>query len=306
MDKTVECLRVEQVSKIIKKRTIIDEVSLTVNRGDIFGLVGENGAGKTTLMRLITGLIKPSKGNIFINQVNVCEDVNLLSSIGAIIEGPDLYKQLSGFRNLKIMANMYENIGNERIMEVASLLGIKERLGDKVKTYSLGMRQRLAIAITLLNHPKLLIFDEPLNGLDPQGVRELRTIMKELVEKEGVTIIISSHILSELELICNQFCIIKNGKVVEVQNIDISESANQQYEFHFFEDCNLVEMEGLLKSYKTDIISMDPKKVVLKVEAEEKIKIMKMMLEHNYQIDSIIPIKRSLEDYFIERVGEKK
>lgn len=299
-------MKIDNIFKKIKKKQIIQGVTLSVNEGEIFGLVGANGAGKTTIIRMMTGLIKPTQGCVYINGKNVYQNVNALSDIGAIIEGPDLYRHLSGYRNLKIAANMYDGVSEERIKEVASLLGIQTRLGDKVKTYSLGMRQRLAIAITLLNQPKLLVLDEPLNGLDPQGVREIRTLMKELSQKEKVTIIISSHILSELELVCDRFCILNQGMVSEVKDMEISRQSEGECEIAFLAECNMVETEKLIKGFDIDIVSMESGKVVIKTDERKRADLIKKLSECDYQIKTVIPLKVSLEDYFIQKVGENK
>lgn len=301
-----EFIKIHNISKKIKKRNIIHDFSLNIKEGEIFGFVGVNGAGKTTILRMITGLIKPTKGCIYINGKDVAQDIKVLSDIGAIIEGPDLYKHLSGYRNLKIAANMYENISKERIIEVAALLGIKDRLNDTVKTYSLGMRQRLAIAMALINSPKILVLDEPLNGLDPQGVREIRTIMRELAQKEKVTIIISSHILSELELVCDRFCIINQGTLIEVKELGAAQPSDSICEITFMNEYNMLEMENIVKSFHIDIVSIEPKKIVIQTDDDKKAKMIKKIAECDYRIQTVVPVKLSLEDYFVQRVGDNK
>lgn len=305
MNSGKECVRFEHVSKIIKKRKIIEDVSLEIYQGEIFGLVGENGAGKTTLIRMMTGLIRPSEGEVQVWNEEVFDHASVLDKIGAIIEGPDLYKNLSGFENLRIMANMYSNVSKERIYEVAQLLGIKDRLGDKVKTYSLGMRQRLGIAVALLNHPKLLVLDEPLNGLDPTGVKEVRLLMKKLAETENVTIVISSHILSELELVCDRFAIIDHGKVLEVNEVAQSKEVADQTAISFLDDCNMEQVKKILQPFAAELISSETKKIILKAEPEIRAEVIKALAQNDLRIESVIPIQQSLEDYFVQKVGDK-
>ena len=305
MNSGKECVRFEHVSKIIKKRKIIEDVSLEIYQGEIFGLVGENGAGKTTLIRMMTGLIRPSEGKVQVWDEEVFDHASVLDKIGAIIEGPDLYKNLSGFENLRIIANMYPNVSKERIYEVAQLLGIKDRLGDKVKTYSLGMRQRLGIAVALLNHPKLLVLDEPLNGLDPTGVKEVRLLMKKLAETENVTIVISSHILSELELVCDRFAIIDHGKVLEVNEVAQSKEVADQTAISFLDDCNMEQVKKILQPFAAELISSETKKIILKAEPEIRAEVIKALAQNDLRIESVIPIQQSLEDYFVQKVGDK-
>lgn len=303
---TKEYIRIEHISKKVKNKQIINDVSLNIQEGEIFGLVGVNGAGKTTIMRILTGLIYPTDGCVYIDGKNVYQNEKVLANVGAIIEGPDLYKHLSGYMNLKLAANMYKYISEERILEVASMLGIKDRLKDKVKTYSLGMRQRLAIATALLNNPSLLVFDEPLNGLDPQGVREVRNIMKELAHEKNVTIIISSHILSEMELVCDRFGIIDKGFLTEVKEMKSSEYANNMWEFTFMNGCNMTQLENITKKMSIEIVSMEAGKLIVKMKDEEKAEFIKKIVEEDFCIYSIVPVRVGLEEYFINKVGEKE
>lgn len=214
-----EVLKIENVSKSIKRRIIINNISFKVNEGDICGFIGPNGSGKTTLIRLITGLITPSKGKIYINN----NDVNInrkkaLSNIGAIVESPIFFSYLTGEQalfNLTLLnENTTKNERKERVKDSLKIVGLYERKNDKISTYSLGMKQRLGIAQALLNNPKVIILDEPINGLDPMGIIELRELIINLNKKEGITFFISSHLLDELQKICNKLVIIKNGTLL--------------------------------------------------------------------------------------------
>lgn len=223
-------LKCENLCKSFGKRQILNNVSLEVNQGDILGFIGPNGAGKTTTIKLILGLQSIDSGTVKINGYDIQKDFEkAIEKVGTIVENPDLYMYLSGYDNLKLISNMYKNISKKRIDEVVKLVKLEQRINDKVSKYSLGMRQRLGIAQALLHKPNLLILDEPTNGLDPEGIKELRELIKDLAEKENMAIVISSHNLSELESFCNKVTIIKNGKVVETNTINEVKKVEHSY-----------------------------------------------------------------------------
>ncbi|RED41214.1 ABC-type multidrug transport system ATPase subunit [Paenibacillus sp. VMFN-D1] len=212
-------LEVLNVSKKAGTRTLVDQVSFSIQAGDVCGFVGPNGAGKTTLIRMMTGLIKPGGGSIRIDGTDVGrERVKALSRVGAIVESPIFFPYMSGRDNLLNLARLHPNVpGTERkarVEEALSIVGLSQRGSDKVKTYSLGMKQRLGIAQALLGDPRLIILDEPANGLDPMGIRELRQLIQRLNQERGITFLVSSHLLDELQRICSRFVIIKEGKLV--------------------------------------------------------------------------------------------
>ena len=216
----MEILKCENLKKIIKNKTLVENISFSANKGDIIGLVGPNGAGKTTIIKLILGLIKLTEGKVLINGYDIQNDfVNAINKVGAIVENPDLYMYLSGYDNLKLTANNYRNITKERINEVIKIVGLEQRIKDKVSTYSLGMRQRLGIAEAIINNPELLILDEPTNGLDVEGIIEIRELIKELSSR-GIAILISSHNLTEIDNLCNRIIAIKNGKIIVNETIE--------------------------------------------------------------------------------------
>lgn len=223
-------LKCENLCKSFGKRQILNNVSLEVNQGDILGFIGPNGAGKTTTIKLILGLQSIDSGAVKINGYDIQKEFEkAIEKVGTIVENPDLYMYLSGYDNLKLISNMYKNINKKRIDEVVKLVKLEQRINDKVSKYSLGMRQRLGIAQALLHKPNLLILDEPTNGLDPEGIKELRELIKDLAEKENMAIVISSHNLSELESFCNKVTIIKNGKIVETSTINEVKKVEHSY-----------------------------------------------------------------------------
>ncbi len=216
----MEVLKCENLKKKIKNKVIVENISFSINSGDVVGLIGANGAGKTTIIKLILGLIKITEGTVLINGFDIQKDfVKAIDKVGAIVESPASYMYLSGYDNLKIAANNFKNIGKERINEVVKIVGLENRIKDKVSTYSLGMKQRLGIAEAILNHPEFLILDEPTNGLDVEGIIEMRELIKKLSDN-GIAILISSHNLSEIDKVCNRIVAIKNGKLVADDTID--------------------------------------------------------------------------------------
>ena len=216
----MEVLKCNNLKKRIKGRIIVERISFTVDNGDIIGLIGSNGAGKTTIIKLILGLIKMTEGNVYINGYNIEKDfVKAIEKVGAIVETPDLYTYLSGYDNLKIVANNYKKITKKRINEVVKIVGLEKRIKDKVSTYSLGMKQRLGIAQAIINKPNLLILDEPTNGLDIEGIIEIRTLIKNLA-MQGIAILISSHNLNEIDKLCNKIIAIQQGKIVVNDTIE--------------------------------------------------------------------------------------
>ncbi|WP_160719109.1 ABC transporter ATP-binding protein [Bacillus sp. USDA818B3_A] len=214
-------LAVNNLKKVIGKREIIKGLTFDLREGEVFGFLGPNGAGKTTTIRMLVGLIKPTAGSIQICGCNVAEDFKqAMNNLGCIVENPELYPYLSGYNNLLHFARMLDGIGEERIKEVTGLVGLTDRIHDKVKTYSLGMRQRLGIAQALLGRPKVLILDEPTNGLDPAGIREMRQFIRFLAEQEGLSVLVSSHLLSEIQLLCDRVAIISKGTIIKTDTVE--------------------------------------------------------------------------------------
>ena len=210
----------ENLKKQVKRKVIIDNISFSVDKGEVVGLIGPNGAGKTTIIKSILGLINLTEGKVTINGYDIKKDfVKAIEKVGAIVENPDSYMYLSGYDNLKITANNYKGITKSRIDEVTKIVGLENRIKDKVSTYSLGMRQRLGIAEAIINNPELLILDEPTNGLDVEGIIEIRNLIKNL-SHQGIAIIISSHNLTEIDNLCNRIIAIKNGKMIVDETIE--------------------------------------------------------------------------------------
>ena len=214
-------LEVKDLSKSFGTRKILDDINLNIYEGDIVGLIGPNGAGKTTLIKTILGLYKYDDGNVRICSYDTKTNLeDALSKIGSIIENPDMYGKLSGRKNLRITELINGLKDKEYTNKMIRFVGLENRIDDKVNKYSLGMKQRLGIANALIKKPKLLILDEPTNGLDPAGIKELRNMLKKISTEENMSILISSHILSEVENICDQIVIIDKGKIIKKFGIE--------------------------------------------------------------------------------------
>lgn len=213
-------LSVQGLKKNVGGKTIIRDVSFDVYAGEIFGFLGPNGSGKTTTIRMLVDLVKPTAGTIRIcgEDIDAAPD-RALAHVGCIVENPEMYSFMTGWENLEQFARMQTGISRERIMEVVGIVGMDGRIHDKVKTYSLGMRQRLGIAQALLCKPKLLILDEPTNGLDPKGIKELREFIR-MLSATGMSLFVSSHLLSEIQLMCDRVAIIAHGEVIAVGEVD--------------------------------------------------------------------------------------
>ncbi len=268
--------------------------------GDILGFIGPNGAGKTTTIKLILGLQNITSGKVYINGYDIEENFKkAIENVGTIVESPDLYMYMSGYENLKLVANLYKNVDKKRIDEIVKLVGLENRIKDKVSKYSLGMRQRLGIAQALLHRPKLLILDEPTNGLDPEGIKEVKVLLKKLAKQENMAILISSHNLAELDTFCNKISIIKNGEIVETNDIDT-------FKKDIKNNCYILEVEdssviGSIIDYKMDILTETEVRVY--IEKEKVPLLIKELVLRNIKIYNVSEENLSLEDAFLKKTG---
>lgn len=214
MDDTDIILRTSGLTKQFGKRIAVQDLDLTVHRGDIYGFLGPNGAGKSTTIRMVLSLIQPTAGSVQLFGADVNGDRSALARVGGLVERPDFYLYLSAMKNMEIVSALYGRVDRRRIMEVLEIVGLADRAGDRVKSYSHGMKQRLGIAQALVAEPELLILDEPTNGLDPQGMKEVRELILRLNRERGMTIFLSSHLLHEIELVATRMCILHRGQLV--------------------------------------------------------------------------------------------
>ena len=299
----MEILKCDNLKKQVKEKVIVEKISFSMDKGDVVGLIGPNGAGKTTIIKLILGLIKITEGKVSINGYDIEKDfIKAIEKVGAIVETPDLYMYLSGYDNLKITANNYKNISKERIKEVVKLVGLENRIKDKVSTYSLGMRQRLGIAEAIINSPELLILDEPTNGLDVDGIIEMRNLITKLSE-QGIAILISSHNLTEIDNLCNRIIAIKNGKIITDDKIE-SFKAFSSEDTYILELNHINNLEQVIQDHKFEKI--EENKIRLYIAKEEISKVMQKLIENNYQVYSVQEEKLTTEQAFRKKVGENK
>jgi ABC-2 type transport system ATP-binding protein len=296
---------IKDVTKVIKGRTIIDNISFEVNKGEVFGFLGPNGAGKTTTIRMIVGLIDITSGDIQIGGKSIKTNFeDAVRHVGAIVENPEMYKFLSGYQNLIHYARMVKGITKEKIDETVKLVGLSDRIHDKVKTYSLGMRQRLGLAQCLLHDPKVLILDEPTNGLDPAGIREIRDYIRLLAREKNMAVIVSSHILSEMEMMCDRIGIIQNGQLIDVQLVqEFVHGNNASFEFEVIPSEKALT---LVKSNFTTIpVTSSRNGITLEVPKENVPAMVKLFVEEDIQVFGIKEVSKTLEDRFLEVTADK-
>ncbi len=294
-------LKVKDLNKKFGKKEVLKSVSFEINEGDILAFIGPNGAGKTTTIKCILGLQRLTKGSITINGYDIKKNfVKAIEKTGCIVESPDVYMYLTGYENLKLQASLYANIKEDSLTNIIRLVGLENRIYDKVSKYSLGMRQRLGIAISLVNSPNLLILDEPTNGLDPEGIKELRELLLKL-SKRGMGILISSHNLSELESFCNKVCIISKGEIIEENSISkIKEIDENKY---IIKVNDTKKIKKLLNS--NDKIIDDNYIEVIKDE-KEIAEFIKILVNNNIDIYEVKKEVLTLEEAFMNRAGGKK
>ncbi|MBD5637173.1 ABC transporter ATP-binding protein [Clostridium botulinum] len=299
----MEVLQVENIHKKIGKREIIKDVSFSVKEGEIFGFLGPNGAGKTTTIRMMVGLIAPTKGRIKIMGHDIQKErIKALKNVGCIVENPDMYNDLTGMQNLKYYADLYGDITKERINEVAELVGLKDRINDKVKKYSLGMKQRLGLGQAILSNPKLLILDEPTNGLDPIGMHEFREIVKDIAKKNNSAVFISSHILSEIEQMCDHFAIINKGSIKTIQAVSEESSNIERLKISTNEIKKIQDVFSKLNFVRN--INVEQNSIVVEISPKNFSEIIKEIGKNDVNIDDICKVESNLENKFMKILEE--
>lgn len=298
-------VELKNISKVIKGRKIIDSLSFQVEAGEVFGFLGPNGAGKTTTIRMIVGLINMSDGDIYICNESIRDQFEkAIKHVGAIVENPEMYKFLSGYENLLHYARMMKGISKEKIMETVELVGLTDRIHDKVRTYSLGMRQRLGLAQSLLHDPKVLILDEPTNGLDPAGIREIRDHLRMLAKERNMAVIVSSHLLSEMEMMCDRIGIIQDGRLVDVQLVKDFVAVEQVFEIELNP---LDKAISLLQEISPDLQCVKRGQALLITVTKEKIpEIIKTLVLQDIRIFGIKEVLKTLEDRFLELTNQRE
>ncbi|MEH7349184.1 ABC transporter ATP-binding protein [Gottfriedia acidiceleris] len=296
-------LELKSVNKSISNQKIIKDISFELYKGEVLGLLGPNGSGKTTTMRMIVGLMSITSGEIYIQGNSIKENFkDSIKHIGAMIETPAFYPFYSGYKNLMYFARMLEGVSKERVLEVIDLLGLSNAIHKKFSTYSLGMKQRLGIAQALLHNPSILILDEPTNGLDPAGVREIRDYLKRIAEVEQTAILLSSHLLSEIELICDRSIIIQNGQFVE--SIELNDKTGEKLFIEIVVKSTKVFENSFTNrdnKYKFDVIN--DQTIIFEIDEEDIPSLMKELVLAGIEIYYVTRKKERLEDLFIQLTG---
>lgn len=299
-------IELKDVTKVIKGRTIIDHISFQVNKGEVFGFLGPNGAGKTTTIRMIVGLMAITSGDISIGGSSIKDKFEeAVRHVGAIVENPEMYKFLSGYQNLIHYARMTKGITKEKIDETVELVGLTDRIHDKAKTYSLGMRQRLGLAQCLLHDPEVLILDEPTNGLDPAGIREIRDYIRLLAREKNMAVIVSSHMLSEMEMMCDRIGIIQNGRLIDVQLVqEFVHGTEVSYEFEVIPGERALTI--VQSNYPNVPTTLSRNGVSVELSKKEIPQLVRLFVEADIQIFGVKEVAKTLEDRFLEVTSEKE
>nr|WP_102692468.1 ABC transporter ATP-binding protein [Rummeliibacillus pycnus] len=289
-------VELKHLSKTIKGKQIIKDLNIELYPGQITGFLGPNGAGKTTTIRMMTGLMKPTDGEVIIDGISLSQNFEkAISNVGVIVENPEMYKFMSGYKNLLHFARMHNSVTKERINEVVQLVGLENRINEKVSTYSLGMRQRLGLAQALLHHPKFLILDEPTNGLDPAGIREFREHLRTIAKQENVSIFVSSHLLAEIELVCDRIAVIKSGELIDIREMTAEQQSTYYIEVE--QPCEEILKE---QNYKYEKHS---KGYLVVIDRKEVPKLIARLAIEGIDIYCVQQHHQSLEDQFLEMTG---
>lgn len=301
----MEAIKLINLSKKIGKKEIIKDLNFEINPGEVFGFIGPNGAGKTTTIRMIVGLMSISKGDVQIFGKSIKKNyAEAVGKVGAIVENPEMYPFMTGRQNLKHFARMIPGIKNERIGEVIAIVGLEKVIDQKVGRYSLGMRQRIGIAQALLHKPSILILDEPTNGLDPAGIREIRQYIRKLADEENVAVVISSHLLSEIELMCDRIGVIKNGELVAIQEVNAAESNDTELRQVQMEVSANAKAIALLKE-TFDIEAVESGNFITLQTSKENIpNIIQTLVANDILIYQVEASRTTLEDKFFDLIGE--
>ena len=298
----VAVLETENLTRRFGRFVAVDQLNLRVEEGDIYGFLGLNGAGKTTTIRMCLQLIRPTAGRVRLFGQDLRDSfISIMSQVGALVELPAYYPHLSARTNLEILRVMSPGIERSRIDEVLELVGLGERRDSKVRTYSQGMRQRLGIAMALLPRPRLVILDEPTNGLDPQGIADIRTVLLNLNRREGVTLLISSHLLHEVEVTCTRVGILKSGKLVEQETVEaILAKAGTTVRIQADPAPRALEIVKALP-FVQGAATDGNGGVTVRVPPERRAEVNAELVKAGVKVSGFVPEQMTLENYFLSR-----
>lgn len=293
-------LSVEHIGKSFGRKKIINDVTFSLSPGEVFGFLGPNGAGKTTLIRIILGLVRSNQGIVSINGFDTRKSFKqAISQTGAVVEIPRFYLYLSGYQNLNLVRNLHPGTPKKKIEEVLEIVGLGERGFDKVGTYSLGMKQRLGLARAIINDPKIVFLDEPMNGLDPQGMYDIRVLIKRLQRESGITFFITSHLLHEVEQVCDTIAVLKEGEILTQGNIhELLASESETVVIHTPEpEPAAAALTGIPYVRSFDIL---PGKLLVHIDRNTSAELTRLLVSRKLEIQYIIPQKHSLEEFFFK------
>ncbi|WP_411169169.1 ABC transporter ATP-binding protein [Clostridium sp. MB05] len=297
----MKVLEVKGLKKKLGKREIIKDISFSVEEGEIFGFLGPNGAGKTTTIRMLVGLINPNEGSISICGHDLKNDTEkALKEVGAVVENPELYKYLSGRENLMQIARI-RNISKSQVDDTIKLVGLENRIDDKVRKYSLGMKQRLGLAASLLSNPKLLILDEPTNGLDPSGILDFREIVKKAAKERGLAVFISSHILSEVQNLCDRVAFINHGTIKSVENV-VDQSMETDTDIICLKLLQKIDVDKLLSIEYINSAREIEDGIEIILLSNKTSELIKYLVNNNYDIQEVFKLRKGLEQRYMELV----
>lgn len=298
-------LQIQNVTKTFGRKTAVDNVSFDLYPGEVFGFLGPNGAGKTTIIKMVMGFFRPDEGTIIINGFNRKTHYEAaMASIGGIVENPEMYNTLSARLNLKMYARLHKGVTSERIDEVLELVGLSDRADDPVKKYSLGMKQRIGLAQAMLHHPKVLILDEPTNGLDPAGIHLLRDVLKKLAHEEGVAVMVSSHLLSEMQLMCDRIGIISHGKLLQICSIeDLMQKAQSSSVYRIKTSNPSKAKEILSEVYPNRISNIGSDTLDIEIDETQINECVRTLVASGSDILGVQKQESTLEDIFLEITG---
>lgn len=291
-------LQTEELKKRYGRRVVVDRLSLTVEQGDIFGFLGQNGAGKSTTIRMALGLVRPTSGRVTVLGNDIARRrTQALKHVGAIIEAPAFYENFSGRQNLRMLASMSGGAERKRIDEVLEIVGLQSRADEPVRVYSHGMRQRLGIAQALLPNPQFVILDEPTDGLDPQGLSETRTLIKRLRNELGLTVMLSSHLLHEVEQICNRVAIIEEGRLLFQGTVDDLVDGQSWIRLRVN---RLTDALAVLEREPGLSVSRNGDEALhLKMSEADVPRINSLLVQQGFRVMELSPQRESLEDVFL-------
>lgn len=294
-------LTLDNVCKTFGVHPVVQSLSFSVEEGEVFGFLGPNGAGKTTTIKMILGLLSMDNGTITIDGHSIEDDfAAAMAHVSGIVENPDMYKYLSGYDNLLLQARAC-GADRTQIDKAVEMVGMQGRIRDKFKTYSLGMKQRLGVAQALLHNPKLMILDEPTNGLDPAGIKDFRTLIRHLAHEQGIAVLVSSHILQEMQLMCDRVGIINNGVLMQVSSVEELTHHSSRYRFTVRP---IGQAAALIHEHMPDrLAAVSDTFVELSVTEEELPTVNQKLMENGIQIYGVQPVGNLLEDSFIEITG---